>query len=171
VISGEKELLDAIWAYSVLHGAVPSPFDALNALRGVRTLSVRTRHQADSAEFLAASLAEHPAVALVHHPSLPSHPQADLAKRQMRHNGTVLSIVLAGGLPAAERFLDQVQLLRVATSLGGPETLVCHPATTTHASLTPDEAQAIGVTEGMLRISVGLEDPADLLSDLFRALD
>ena len=170
VISGEKELLDAIWAYSVLHGATPSPFDALNALRGVRTLSVRTTFQADSATLLAESLADHPAVSLVHHPSLANHPQADLAKRQMRHNGTVLSIVLAGGLPAAERFLDQVQLLRVATSLGGPETLVCHPATTTHASLTPDEAAAVGVSDGMLRISVGLEDPADLLNDLYRAL-
>jgi cystathionine beta-lyase/cystathionine gamma-synthase len=170
VISGEKDLLDAIWAYSVLHGAVPSPFDALNALRGVRTLSVRTTHQASSAGFLAESLEEHPAVAIVHHPSLASHPQADLAKRQMRHAGTVLSIVLAGGLAAAERFLDRVQLLRVATSLGGPETLVCHPATTTHASLTPDEAHAMGVSDGMLRISVGLEDPADLLNDLFHAL-
>jgi cystathionine beta-lyase/cystathionine gamma-synthase len=149
---------------------VPSPFDALNALRGVRTLSVRTTHQADSATFLAESLSEHPAIAIVHHPSLASHPQSDLAKRQMRHNGTVLSIVLAGGQPAAERFLDQVQLLRVATSLGGPETLVCHPATTTHASLTPAEAEAIGVSDGMLRISVGLEDPADLLDDLYRAL-
>jgi cystathionine beta-lyase/cystathionine gamma-synthase len=170
VVSGEKELLDAIWAYSVLHGATPSPFDALNALRGVRTLSVRTTFQADSATLLAESLSDHPAVSLVHHPSLANHPQADLAKRQMRHNGTVLSIVLAGGLPAAERFLDQVQLLRVATSLGGPETLVCHPATTTHASLTPDEAAAVGISDGMLRISVGLEDPADLLNDLYRAL-
>jgi cystathionine beta-lyase/cystathionine gamma-synthase len=170
VISGEKELIDAIWAYSVLHGAVPSPFDALNALRGIRTLSVRTTHQADAAVFLAESLAEHPAIALVHHPSLAAHPQADLAKRQMRHGGTVLSIVLAGGFAAAEKFLDDVRLMRVATSLGGPETLVCHPATSTHASLTPDEAAAVGVSDGMLRISVGLEDPADLLDDLYRAL-
>lgn len=170
VVSGEKELVDAIWAYSVLHGAVPSPFDALNGLRGIRTLSVRTTHQAASASFLAAELVDHPALATVHHPSLPTHPQADLAKRQMRHPGTVLSIVLAGGLPAAERFLDRARLLRVATSLGGPETLVCHPMTTTHASLTPDEAAAIGVCDGMLRISVGLEDPADLLDDLHRAL-
>ncbi len=99
----------------------------------------------------------------MHYPGLPSHPQNDLAKRQMRHGGTMISIVLAGGQPAADHFLATVQLLHRATSLGGPETLVCHPATTTHASLTPDEAVAVGVTDGMLRISIGLEDPADVL--------
>ena len=105
-------------------------------------------------------------------PSQPVQPPAGRSGQAPdASRGTVLSIVLAGGLPAAERFLDKVQLLRVATSLGGPETLVCHPATTTHASLTADEAEAIGICDGMLRISVGLEDPADLLNDLFRALD
>jgi cystathionine beta-lyase/cystathionine gamma-synthase len=170
VISGEKELIDSIWSYSVLHGATPSPFDALNALRGLRTLGVRTAHQSNSAQFLAESLLEHPAVSAVHYPGLSSHPQFDLAKRQMRHNGTVLSVELAGGTQAARSFLSTVQLFRVATSLGGPETLVCHPATTTHASLTADEAATVGVTDGMLRISVGLEDPGDLLRDAFRAL-
>ena len=107
----------------------------------------------------------------VHHPGLPGHPQAALAKKQMRHGGTLLAVELAGGLPAAERFLERVQLLHRATSLGGPETLVCHPATTTHASRTPDEAARVGVTPGLLRISVGLEDPIDLLRDILRALD
>ena len=88
----------------------------------------------------------------------------------MRHGGTLIAIDLAGGMAAAERFMADVQLLHRATSLGGPETLVCHPATTTHASLTPAEAAAVGVTDGMLRISVGLEDPADLLRDIVRAL-
>lgn len=170
VIAGEKDLVDAIWAYSVLHGATPSPFDALNALRGIRTLSVRTTHQAGSALVLAEVLSEHPNVAAVHHPGLASHPQADLAKRQMRHGGTLIAIDLAGGMAAAERFMAEVQLLHRATSLGGPETLVCHPATTTHASLTPAEAAAVGVTDGLLRISVGLEDPADLVRDIVRAL-
>lgn len=170
VISGERELLDAIWAYSVLHGATPSPFDALNGLRGIRTLAVRTNHQAASAQFLAESLQQHPAIAAVHYPGLQSHPQHDLAKRQMRHFGTVLAIELAGGQDAAERLLSRVRLARVATSLGGPETLVCHPCTTTHASLTPEEAVAQGVTPGLLRVSIGLEDPADLLADFSAAL-
>jgi cystathionine beta-lyase/cystathionine gamma-synthase len=154
----------------VLHGATPSPYDALNGLRGIRTLSVRTTHQADSALYLAESLLDHPEVSAVHYPGLPSHPQSDLAKRQMRHGGTLVAIELAGGQPAAERFLANVKLLHRATSLGGPETLVCHPATTTHASLTPDEAAHVGVTAGMLRISVGLEEPIDVLRDILRAL-
>ena len=170
VISGERDLVDAVWAYSVLHGATPSPFDALNALRGVRTLAVRTRHQAASAQFLGESLQQHPGVAAVHYPGLHTHPQHDLAKRQMQHFGTVLAIELAGGMAAAEQLLARVRLVRVATSLGGPETLVCHPATTTHASLTAEEMRIQGVTPGLLRVSVGLEDPSDLLTDLHAAL-
>lgn len=171
VIAGNRELLDEIWAYSVLHGATPSPHDALNALRGLRTLVVRTTHQADSALYLAEVLAEHSAVRAVHHPGLAAHPQSRLARRQMEMSGTLLAIDLAGGRSAAETFLGRVRLLRVATSLGGPETLVCHPATTTHTSLDADEAAAVGVTDGLLRISVGLEDPTDLLADILQALD
>ena len=170
VVAGEQELIDAIWAYSVLHGATASPYDALNAIRGIRTLAVRTAHQAASALRIAEVLVEEPAIAAVHYPGLVSHPQFDLAKRQMRHGGTVLAIELAGGRIAAERFIDSLQLARIATSLGGPETLVCHPATSTHASLTPAEAEAMGVSEGLVRISVGLEDTSDLVSDLTNAL-
>ena len=170
VVAGEQELIDAIWAYSVLHGATASPYDALNAIRGIRTLAVRTAHQAASALRIAEVLVEEPAVTAVHYPGLASHPQFDLAKRQMRHGGTVLAIELAGGRQAAERFIDSLQLARVATSLGGPETLVCHPATSTHASLTPAEAVAMGVSDGLLRISVGLEDTSDLVNDLTNAL-
>jgi cystathionine beta-lyase/cystathionine gamma-synthase len=170
VISGERELIDSIWAYSVLHGATASPFDALNALRGLRTLAVRTAHQADSAQHLAESLADHAAVAAVHYPGLRSHPQFALANRQMSNGGTVLAVELRGGRAAAEHLLGNLQLARVATSLGGPETLVCHPATSTHASLTPDEAARVGVTDGLVRISVGLEDPADVLRDIADSL-
>ena len=170
VISGERDLIDSIWAYSVLHGATPSPFDALNALRGLRTLSVRTSHQSAAALHLARELQQHPGVNAVHYPGLESHPQHSVAARQMGHFGTVLAVDLTGGREAAERVLSQVQLVRVATSLGGPETLVCHPRSTTHASLTDEEAAEQGVTPGLLRISVGLEDPGDLLADLRRAL-
>ena len=170
VVSGERDLLNEIWGYGVLHGATPSPFDALNALRGIRTLAVRTNHQAASALHLAEELQRHPAVAAAHYPGLSTHPQHDLAKRQMRQFGTVLAIDLAGGAAAVERLLDTVRLVRVATSLGGPETLVCHPRTTTHASLTDQEAAQQGVSPGLLRLSVGLEDPSDLLVDLLAAL-
>jgi len=170
VVSGERDLIDSIWAYSVLHGATPSPFDALNALRGVRTMAVRTKHQSSSALHLAHALQQHAAVTAVHYPGLASHPQHAIAAQQMSHFGTVLAIDLAGGRAAAEHLLSSVQLVRVATSLGGPETIVCHPRSTTHASLTDEEAAQQGVTPGMLRISVGLEDPADVLSDLHQAL-
>lgn len=170
VVAGERELTDALWGYGVLHGAVASPFDALNALRGIRTMGVRIAHQAASAQRIGEWLEEHPAVAAVHYPGLPSHPQHDLAKRQMQQFGTVLAFELAGGRGAAKRLIDGVELIRPATSLGGPETLVCHPMTTTHASLTPDEQAACGVTEGLIRLTIGLEDPGDLIADLTRAL-
>ena len=170
VITGERELLNEIWSYGVLHGATPSPHDALNALRGVRTMAVRIAHQAASALQIAKELAGNPGVTAVFYPGLPTHPQYDLAQRQMRHNGTVLSFDLAGGVPHATAVLDRVRLCRVATSLGGPETLLCHPATTTHSSLTPDEQMVGGITPGLIRLSLGLEDPGDLIQDLLQAI-
>ena len=171
VVAGERDLIDSIWAYSVLHGATPSPFDALNALRGIRTLAVRSAHQASAAQIIAEALSDHLAVAEVRYPGLASHPQHSLAARQMTSFGSLVAVDLAGGRAAAEVVIDRLRVARVATSLGGPETLVCHPATSTHASLTPSEAAACGVTEGLLRVSVGLEDPADLVADLTAALD
>jgi cystathionine beta-lyase/cystathionine gamma-synthase len=170
VIAGERDLLDEIWGYGVLHGATASPADALNALRGVRTLAVRVAHQSATALQLAKELAANPNVSAVHYPGLPSHPQYDLAQRQMRHNGTVLSFEAAGGLAHATSLLDQLRLARVATSLGGPETLVCHPATSTHASLTDEELTAGGITPGLMRVSIGLEDADDLIADFQQAL-
>ena len=170
VVAGEQELIDSIWSYGVLHGAMASPFDALNALRGVRTLGVRTAHQAATAQRLGEALEQHPAVATVYYPGLASHPQHELAKRQMRQFGTVLAFDLAGGKQAVAEFLDGVQLARRATSLGGPETLVCHPMTTTHASLTAAEQADMGVTDGLIRVSVGLEDADDLMADLTQAI-
>ncbi len=169
VIAGERELLDEIWTYAVLHGATPSPFDALNALRGIRTLGVRTRQQNETARSIAVALADHPAVEAVHYPGLSSHPQHDLATKQLTQYGTVLAFELADR-EAAAGFLAGVRVARIATSLGGPETLVCHPATSTHAGLTPDEQQATGVTDGLVRVSVGLEETADVLDDLEQAL-
>ncbi len=170
VISGEADLLAEIWAYSVLHGATPSPFDALNALRGIRTLGVRTRQQNESARSIAITLADHPEVRAVHYPGLSEHPQHGLATKQLRQYGTVLSFEVADRDTAAA-FLSRLCTARVATSLGGPETLVCHPATSTHASLTPAEQVATGVTDGLLRVSVGLEDCADLIADFEHALE
>jgi cystathionine beta-lyase/cystathionine gamma-synthase len=170
VVAGDRDLIEALWGYGVLHGAVASPFDALNALRGIRTLGVRTAYQAAGAHRIGEWLEQHPAVAAVHYPGLVSHPQHDLAKRQMRQFGTVLAFELAGGREAAKHLIDHVDLVRPATSLGGPETLVCHPMTTTHAGLSARERADCGVTEGLLRMTVGLEDPRDVIVDLARAL-
>lgn len=169
VIAGEGELLNAIWAYSVMHGATPSPLDALNALRGLRTLGVRLDRQCSSAQRLAEHLCHHPAVARSFYPGLPSHPGHDVAKRQMQRFGTVLAFELADPDRRAE-VVDRFQIARSATSLGGPETLVCHPATSTHVSLTAEEQRQMGISAGLLRVSVGLEDIDDLLADFDRAL-
>ncbi len=170
VIAGEAELVEAIWGYSVLHGAAASPHDAAAALRGVRTLAVRTRSQCGSAQRVAEWLDGHPDVAAVWYPGLASHPQHELATRQMAQCGTVLAVELAGGRPAAERTIDRLALIRCATSLGGPETIVCHPMTSTHVGLTGPEQAAIGITPGLLRLSIGLEDTDDLIADIDQAL-
>lgn len=170
VIAGERDLVDAVWGHHLVHGAVCSPFDAWNALRGVRTLHARVRQQAESAQALAQFVEAHPAVARAHYPGLDSHPQRQLARRQMTNGGTVLTFDLAGGLDAGRRFVESVELAQVAPSLGGPETLVVHPPTMTAATLRPEERAAMGISEGMVRVSVGLEHVDDLIADFAAAL-
>ncbi|HUF96953.1 MAG TPA: PLP-dependent aspartate aminotransferase family protein [Ilumatobacter sp.] len=169
VVAGEQDLINDIWSYSVLHGATASPYDAHNALRGIRTLGVRVERQNRTAMRLSTWLESHPGVARVYYPGLESHPQHDLAKRQMREFGTIVAFELSGGIDASRKLLHDIELIRCATSLGGPETLMTHPATTTAVSLTPDEKVEAGVTDGLIRMSVGLEDPDDLIADITRA--
>lgn len=170
VIAGEQELMSDIWRYAVLHGATPSPADALNALRGIRTLPIRLARQSRTALRLARFLESHPAVAGVNYPGLESHPQHELATRQMSDFGGVLSFDLTGGVESGRHFLEAVLLAQMATSLGGPETLVTSPALTTHAGLGPDELLAAGITPGLIRVSVGLEHEDDLIADFTQAL-
>ncbi|MGE0795803.1 MAG: PLP-dependent aspartate aminotransferase family protein [Acidimicrobiia bacterium] len=170
VVAGELELIEAVWGYHTIHGAVASPFDAWNALRGIRTLGPRIEWASGTASRVAELLEDHPAVAAVHYPGLESHPQRDLAKRQMRSGGTLLSFDLAGGIDAGRRFVGACRLARIATSVGGPETLVVHPATTTAAALPPDDRQELGIGDGLIRVSVGLEHPDDVLADIARGL-
>jgi cystathionine beta-lyase/cystathionine gamma-synthase len=170
VIAGERELIESLWTYSVLHGAVASPFDAMNGLRGIRTLAVRIQRQCATAMTIARFLEKHPAVAKVSYPGLESHPQHELASRQMSAFGTVVAVDLADGIEGARRFVEGVRIAQMATSLGGPETLVTAPALTTHAGLTVDELRDSGITPGSVRISVGLEHADDLIADVARAL-
>jgi len=170
VIAAEKDLIDTIWAYAVLHGATASPFDALNGLRGIRSLGPRLRQQCETAQRLAEWLSAHPAVKRVNYPGLSSHPQHDLAKRQMRWFGSVMSVDLCGGLDAARSLLARLQLVRAAVTLGGPDTLVSHSATSTHISVRPEVKAATGINDGFVRVSVGLEAYDDVQADFATAL-
>ena len=170
VIAGEKELIDSVWGYAVMHGAVASPYDASNGLRGIRTLGVRTERQNHSALILARSLEGHTRIQSVSHPFLESHPQHELARDQMRLGGTVIAIEIDGDFAKCQELVSLLQVVRIATSFGGPETLVCHPATSTHVGLSQEALATMGVTEGLLRFSIGLEDADDLVDDIHRAL-
>jgi cystathionine beta-lyase/cystathionine gamma-synthase len=170
VVAGAEDLIQWIWNYHTIHGALASPFDALNGLRGIRTLGVRARHQAESAQQLAEFLEEHPSVERVNYPGLDSHPQRDLAKRQMATGGGVLSLDVAGGWECGRQFVEGLRLARLATSLGGPETLVTHPASTTAAAVSPEERAAMGIGDGLVRMSLGLEHPDDVVADVAAAL-
>lgn len=171
VVAGSKELIDWLWSFAVLQGANASPWDAMNGLRGLRTLGVRIHRQSASALSLANMLEAHPAVTEVRYPGLDSHPQRHLAQRQMRLPGGLLSFDIAGGRSAGSRFVEGVQVALLAASLGGPETLVTHPASTTHVNLTPDELARNGIGAGTIRVSVGLEHVDDLTADFQQALD
>ena len=170
VVAGEKELIDAIWTYAVLHGATASPYDAVNGLRGIRTLGVRLAHQCNSAMELATRLTTHKAISAVHYPGLSTHPQHALAAKQMRQFGSLLSFEVVGGKDAARKVVDGLKLVRPAVSLGGPETLICHPASSTHVGVTPEDQVASGITQGVLRVSVGLESATDVIGDFQQVL-
>jgi cystathionine beta-lyase/cystathionine gamma-synthase len=171
VVAGSSELLTWLWGFAVLQGANASPFDAMNGLRGLRTLGVRLRRQCDTAQRLAEMLEQHPAVSVVCYPGLESFPQRDLAKRQMAMPGGLLAFDLKGGLEAGRQFVESVKIAQLATSLGGPETLVTHPASTTHVGLLPEELADAGISAGTIRVSAGLEHADDLLDDFRQALD
>lgn len=171
VVAGARDLIEWIWGFAVLQGATASPYDATNALRGLRTLGVRLRQQSATAAVLARALQTHPQVSEVRHPSLPTHPRFELAQRQLRVPGGLLSFELVGGLVAGERFMQEVQLCLAATSFGGPETLVTHPASTTHAGLTEEEMAQSGIGPGTIRVSCGLEGTEDVVADVIGALD
>jgi cystathionine beta-lyase/cystathionine gamma-synthase len=151
-------------------GGVPSPFDCYLLLRGLKTLPVRMRAHCESAAELAQRLLKHPGVERVHYPGLAEHPQYQLGRRQMRAPGGMLSLVLRGGEAAARRFLQSLHWFALAESLGGVESLAEHPALMTHASIPRQVRESIGIGDGLVRLSVGLENVEDLWSDLQAAL-
>lgn len=171
VVAREAELAERIGWWGNVLGVTGSPFDAFLALRGLRTLELRwARHQA-SAQAVAEALESHPAVAAVVYPGLPSHPGHELAARQQHGFGGMVSLELVGGEASVRAFIETLEFFSLAESLGGVESLVAHPATMTHASMTPEARADAGVTDRLLRLSIGVEPTEVLVADVCRALD
>ena len=169
LICATQELRDRLAFLQNAAGAVPSPMDSFLVMRGTKTLHVRMERHEHNARAIAGWLERHPQVDKVIYPGLESHPQHALAKKQQRGFGAMISFVLKGGLAEARRFLTACQIFTVAESLGGVESLIEHPAIMTHASVPPDRRAALGIVDGFIRVSVGIEDLADLQGDLERA--
>ena len=171
VVAASQTDVDALVAWANVTGVTGSPFDAYLTLRGVRTLFARVEQQQKTAARAAAFLDQHPAVSAVHYPGLPAHPGHAIAKAQQTGFGAMLSFEIAEGVDGVRRFVEAVEIFTLAESLGGIESLVAHPATMTHASMTQEARLAAGISDGLLRLSVGLESEADLLADLATGLD
>jgi cystathionine gamma-lyase len=170
-VVGDAELGERLAYLQNAIGAIGGPFDSFLALRGLKTLPLRMRQSSESALAIAARLERHPAVERVLYPGLPSHPQHALAKRQMAAGGSgVVTFFLKGGLDAARRFLERLEVFTLAESLGGVESLVDHPAIMTHASVPAEARAKLGISDSLVRLSVGIEDVEDLIADLESAL-
>ncbi|HEX9770528.1 MAG TPA: PLP-dependent aspartate aminotransferase family protein [Kiloniellales bacterium] len=170
VVGERPEVAERLGYLQNAVGGIQGPFESFLALRGLKTLALRMERHCSNAAAVARFLAGHPRVERVYYPGLESHPQHALAGRQMRAFGGMVTAVIAGGLAAARRFLERVEIFALAESLGGVESLIEHPAIMTHASLPADRRAELGISDGLVRLSVGVESEQDLISDLARAL-
>ena len=171
LVSGRRDLIDKIYHYREITGAILHAEAAYAVLRGLKTLALRMERHNSNACAVAAYLANHPQIEQVFYPSLPSHPGHELAKRQMRGYGGVLSFVPRGGFPQVVRVLERLKLAQRAAHLGGVATTAGPPAVTSHVELTPEERARVGIPEALIRYSVGIEGIDDLLADLAQALE
>jgi O-succinylhomoserine sulfhydrylase len=171
VICGTRDFIRKVAEPYLKHtGAAMSPFTAWIMLNGMATLDLRCRAMADSALKVAAALEGHPKVTRMIFPGLPSHPQHALAMAQMGTGGTLVTFEVAGGKDGAFRFMNALEIAKISNNLGDAKTIATHPATTTHQRLPQDQKDALGITPGLIRLSVGLEDAGDLIADLMQAL-
>jgi O-succinylhomoserine sulfhydrylase len=170
ILASEKYLKDDLGLFYRHTGPSLSPFNAWLLLKGLETLELRLERQCRTAIAIARFLEAHPKVGRVIYPGLPSHPQYELARRQMKEGGTVVAFDIPGDKEACFRFLDALRLVDISNNLGDSKSLITHPATTTHSRLKPEERAALGIGDGLVRLSAGLEAEADLLRDLDRAL-
>ena len=170
VVGENPELCEKIKYLQNALGAIQGPFDSFLALRGLKTLALRMERHCHNALEIAQFLENQDQVERVWYPGLPSHPQHELCKQQMKSGGGIVTFTLKGGLEESRRFLERVDLFALAVSLGGVESLVEHPASMTHAAVSPEHRKAIGITDNLIRLSVGVEDSNDLINDLKFAL-
>ncbi len=170
VVAGKRELIEQLRFFARHTGPALSPFNAWVLSKSLETLTVRMERHCENALKLATFLDQHPKVTGVRYPFLPSHPQYDLARRQMTLGGGVLVFDFDGGFDAARRFIDRLQMLSISSNLGDTRTIVTHPASTTHSKLTEEERRAAGITPGLVRISAGLEHIDDIIADVEQAL-
>lgn len=171
VAVGRKAFIDEVRMTTLKNvGAVIAPFDAWLLLRGLKTLHVRLDRHCENAMAVARFLEQHPAVGKVYYPGLPTFDQYELARRQMQGPGGILSFELKGSLEAGRHLMNSVELCQVAVSLGDADTLIQHPASMTHAVVPPEQRAHMGISDGLVRLSVGLEDPRDIIADLEQAL-
>ena len=171
VTVGRADLIDTIYRFARITGPALSPFNAWLLSKSLETLAVRVDRHCENALKVAEFLQDHPAVNWVKYPFLKSHPQYEIAVKQMKAGGCVVAFEVAGGLDAGRRFFDAIELLSLSANLGDSRSIVTHPASTTHSKLSPEERAASGITDGMIRISVGLEHPDDIIGDISRALE
>jgi cystathionine gamma-synthase len=171
VVAADAALGDELRWWGNALGVTGAPFDSYLTLRGLRTLHVRIRQHVENAEAVVAALREHPAVARLYYPGLATHIGHDVARRQQSGYGAMASFEVAGGTPAVERFTDRLRHFTLAESLGGVESLVAHPATMTHASMTSEARATAGISDSLIRLSIGIESADDLIADLRQALD
>jgi len=170
VVTNRQDVHETLRFVQKTIGAVPSPFDCWLTLMGVKTLHLRMRRHADNAQRIAEFLEGHPKVARVSYPGLPSHPQHAVARKQMSGFSGMISFELTGGIPAGKALMNGVRLCALAESLGAVETMITHPATMTHAEVPAADRAARGLTDGLVRLSVGIEDVEDIIADLDQAL-
>jgi O-succinylhomoserine sulfhydrylase len=171
ILSSNEFIQEHIHNFMRQTGPSISPFNAWVLLKGLETLGVRVRQQTQNAAAVAEALAQHPKVSRLVFPGRPDHPQAAVVKKQMRGGSTLVAFEVKGGRPAAFRVLNALKIARISNNLGDTKTIVTHPTTTTHQRLTPEGRAELGITEGMIRFSAGLEHPDDLVEDLIQALD
>ncbi|MEE1962303.1 O-succinylhomoserine sulfhydrylase [Flagellimonas taeanensis] len=168
---GNNELMDKVYRFSRITGPALSPFNAWVLSRSLETLAIRVDRHCSNALELATFLENHPKIEWVKYPFLKSHPQYEIAKKQMKAGGCVVAFEVKGGLDAGRKFFDSIELLSLSANLGDSRSIVTHPASTTHSKLSKEEREAVGITDGMVRVSVGLEHIDDIIADIDQALD